>query len=206
MINIIKFIVLFLYKSIRNNLVKVTLATISFILWTFAGTIPDEKSTITVVDSMHIDGNCQYIYRSVEENKIVYKIYNSDKPKIVTNSKIELSHYNEMNVGLWILFAISTFILFILLLILVADGSRDYAWEWDDSFDYALSWFTKCHMDEKTKRYHYYAFGKLLETSSRSDETVSIGSLRKLKMRPSYEPKTEKRDRLIENILKAKVC
>lgn len=203
MIDIFKFIVLFLYKTIISNPGKLIFGTISIMLWHFAGTVPDVKESLVVIDSLHINHNYQYVYGTTIDNKIVYKLYNSETPKKLANNRIELSNYNDANVVLWILFAIfgvvSTFII-----VASLTNDRECSWDWDESFDYALSWFTKCYEEEKGI-YYYYAFGKLLEKSPYHNDKLSIGSLRSLRMAPDYEPKKEKRDKIISKILEIKI-
>jgi hypothetical protein len=166
-------------------------------VWTFAGTIPNTKRTLIISDSLHLNHTYQYVYQDVDGNKIKYNIHNSDNPINIVDGKLEISRYNESNYALWIAFGVLLLISSILN-VMAIKNEDDCKWDWNESFDYALEWFVKCYKEDV---YYYYAFGKLLKKSSHGDEEVSIGSLRKLRMKPDYEPKKEKRNRLIENIL-----
>jgi len=192
--NIIKFCLLYLYKLIILNPWKLAFMILSWITWTFAGTMPDNKKTISVADSLHIDGNYQYIYRNIKKNQsnIDYDIISSPTPLKVVNSKIELSEYNEINSILWAAFLISIIVLFILLVL--SKNDDDCSWELDDCFDWALSWFVKC--DIQNDEYYYHAFGKLLSKRDiLTNDGIYVSSIRKLKMKPNYISKDEQRNK-----------
>jgi len=53
-------------------------------------------------------------------------------------------------------------------------------WDWEESFDYALEWFTKTY--KEGDEYYYYAFGKLLEKSRRHDDGISTGEHSKINL------------------------
>jgi len=201
MINILKFIVLYLYKTIINNPWKLIFTAITITSFTFADTFSDSKRTLVISDSLNLNHTYQYVYQDVNGGDIEYKIHNSDKPLKVSDGKIELLKYNDINIVVWVIFGISLLISVILNVLAITNSDVDSEWDWNESFDYALEWFTKTY--KEGDEYYYYAFGKLLEKSRRHDDgTSSVGSLRKLKKRPNYEPVEKKRDRLIENILK----
>ena len=138
------------------------------------------------------------VYQDIDGKDIKYSIHNSNKPLEVINGKLELSNYNMANGVLWIAFGVLCLIA-VILHIAAISKEAECVWDWDDSFNYALEWFTKCY--KEGDEYYYYAFGKLLEKSNYYKESITTGSLRRLKMRPNYEPTEEKRDRLIKKIL-----
>jgi len=200
---IIKFILAYLYKIIISNPWKLIFITTSIILWNFAGTIPNTSSTLTMLDSTHLDQSYQYIYKTIKDDKVVYNIYQSNVPLELPEGKLIISEYSSINVVLWILFVVSAIILCMLLLSSIYDD--DSSWDFGEAFDYALSWFTRCYRDEKNGdyKYIYYAFGKLMLTSRYPNDKPNIRSLRSLRMLPDYEPKQEKRNKTIEKILKS---
>lgn len=198
---IIKFIAAYLYKILISNPWKLIFITSSIILWNFAGTVPNTVSTLTMLDSTHLDQSYQYIYKTIKDKKIVYEVYQSDVPLRLYEGKLAVSEYSGANVILWALFVVSVIILCVLLFFSIDDD--DAKWGFDNAFNYALSWFTKCYRDEKDDKYIYYAFGKLLLMSRYPNDKPRIKSLRYLRMLPDYEPKQEKRNKTIEKILKS---
>lgn len=63
MINILKFIVLYLYKTIINNPWKLIFTAIAITSFTFADTFADTKKTLIVSDSLNLNHTYQYVYQ-----------------------------------------------------------------------------------------------------------------------------------------------
>jgi len=79
-------------------------------------------------------------------------------------------------------------------LLVLSKNDDDCSWELDDCFDWALSWFVKC--DIQNDEYYYHAFGKLLSKRDiLTNDGIYVSSIRKLKMKPNYISKDEQRNK-----------
>lgn len=188
----IKFLILFIYKFVIVNPGRFICIALASIFWSFAGTFSESKVVLNVVDSAVINKDYLYTYTTISDNKVVYDIYQSKSPAKLINSNIEYNKYSDTNIIFWVLFCISI----VALLIFMSNES----WDYDVAFDFALSWFIKCDLEDSS--YIYYAFGKLITKQNRSisHNYMQVGSIRYLKMLPDYESIKEKRERLLNKI------
>lgn len=193
-----KFSILFLYKLIITNPWKLIFIFLSCFFWTKAGTYPDVKTAIPVVDSLKSDGNFLYVYRIVENDKINYDIWKSDKPAKLVNSTIIYDKYNDKNVLYWVGFVCCLIITIVILGMAISDS--DAAWNFSKSFNWTLSWFVKT--DIVGEYYIQYVFGKMVSKQMHlnSVEYLNINNLRNLRALPDYESVSEKRERSLKKI------
>jgi hypothetical protein len=167
--------------------------TLAYVFWHFAGTYPDTKVSLGVVDSSIVNKQYLYTYETVSDNKVRYEIYQSDKPIKLVNSNIEYMKYNDTNIVFWVVFGIAIIVL------IIAFITDDDGWEANKAFDHALAWFTRCEI-EQGQTYIYYAFGKLITKTSYKVNYVNVGNIRTLKMSPNYEPLEYQRDRKLNKM------
>ena len=193
--DLFKFTILYLYKLIISNLFKISLIVIAFVLWKYAGTLPSSKENLLIVDSLHVDNQYQYMYKKADENEIKYFIYNSDHPIKLSSGKITILKENEFNTLLYIALIIDLVILvgimFAIKLMYESEGNqwaessgvKNISWSTNEAFDYALSWFVECEVIPADKSgpipmggnfYYYYAFGKLVSTSTILKDHFSV--------------------------------
>lgn len=193
-----KFSILFLYKLIITNPCKLIFIFLSCFFWVKAGTYPDVKSTLPVVDSLKSDGNFLYVYKTIKNDKINYDIWESNVPVKLVNSAIIYDDYNDKNVLCWAGFACCLIITIVILSISISNS--DIAWNFSKSFNWALSWFVKADMVDDY--YIQYVFGKMVSKQMHlnSVEYLNINNLRNLRSLPDYESVNEKRDRTLKKI------
>lgn len=208
----IKFIFYFLKNLIVRNIGKTLFITFGIVSFVYAGTFDPVKCEIDVIKKIEFDSTKAhlYLYSTVENNDIKYQVLQSNTPLSLVDNKYIYYEYNGFNVFLWIVFVICSIIMVITTI--VGRNDDDVAWDFKESYTYAMSKFVTC--EEENGKYYYILFGRLifvsdslLNKSYRSCSTsesiirdIRISSFTDLKAYPQFKTKIQKRDSLLNKL------
>lgn len=201
-LNYIKYLLVFIKEFILNNKIKLLFLKISIILFSFAGTIPDNIVYNKIVKEVKIDDKTfLYIKSSIKNNEMNYEVIKSDKPQRVTNGILVTSEYNDGNVAMWVFFGIISFVLFIFTL---STWGESEGWEIEDCLRVAFLSLVTCEFEDG--KFYYICCGKLIGISDhKKTHQYILGDFRvngfdELKTCPKFETKEQRRENKLNKI------
>lgn len=210
----IKFIWFFLLNLIKRNIAKSIFTSVCIVSFVYAGTFEPARGEIIVLQDIKLDSISKeylYLYSVLENNKLEYKVLQSDEPvKLVDGNKYIYYSYNGFNVLMWVLFSISLIIITMGTLMGIKDD--DIGWDVEESYIYAISRFLIC--EEENGKYYYILFGRLIfasddlinkgyrgrTTSESIIRELRINSFADLRAYPNFKTKVQKRDWLLSKL------
>ncbi len=171
----LKFSLIFLFKLITKNPVKVISCIIGIITFHYAGTFDYTNTSASVVSSpieIQQETKKTYLYISeyISENSIKHNILEFDNPIKIVNNKIIYQEYSGYNIACWVFFGISCTILCISFFVGLSDD--DVSWNLSDCQESAISSLIHCEMEDG--KYYYIILGRLLCVK---DEQINLNSV-----------------------------
>lgn len=189
----------FLFEFFRENIGKSITLIITCLSFIYAGSFEDYIERTKIDKSVKVDSGWVYLYSRISDNKIKYELIHSNTPLELKNGFFEHVEYHEMNVLMWVIFAVG------LIVLGVGTFSDDFGWKWSDVKEYTIGRLAECEYEDG--KYIYLLGDRLLGQRDRQISSYrkvcrefDIYSLSELKIKPHYKTKNKKRQNALEKL------
>lgn len=203
MMSYLKFVLVFLFELLKNNIVKLLILTGVIVSFSFADTFKDDINTYDVATVVQVDNKYIYVCRTIEDNKVKYENVWNDKEIPLKDGKISITSYAFANGFMWFCFIILSVVFIILTIIGINDD--DIGWDFEDSWREAFGTLIYC--EEEEGQFYYFALGRLISKRDRQvnrdykiTRELRIGGFRDLFCCPRYQTKNQRRESLLNKI------
>lgn len=186
-----------LLNNIILNPVKILLILIPFILIpnrNYFGEYSYEKTPI--IKEMTYGDEYLYLYKTVSENQVEYRVLNFDTRQKIINGNIIDKDYSFF---FYLSIVTSSILVVILLIWIGVDG-----WDFREARLKTISRWIYCELEEDV---YYYFFDDRFLGKSKDDlksrlYKLEVSSLRDIRLRPIFKTKSMKREDKLDELLK----
>lgn len=187
----------FIKHLIISNPIKIILLIVAYISFNFAGTFKGSYEYIDIV-SQHKDKNTYIYVVKNEANSSGYEVLSFDKEQETKNEQLKTFDYHDGNIVLYVVFGVS------LLCAIVGSFMDDEKWDFDDSYEMAISSLIYCELEGDV--YFYMILDRLITKTDRRIMShniagnLGIHNMSDVYRLPKFSTKTKKRNDNLEKL------